>query len=90
LNWKLLLSTFGVLFLAELGDKTQLAVITLTCKEHKALPIFLGASLALVTVTLIGVLGGEAIVRVIPAPLLRKLSAAAFLLMGALMWFEVL
>jgi putative Ca2+/H+ antiporter (TMEM165/GDT1 family) len=89
-DWKLFLSTFGILFLAELGDKTQLAVITLTSKEHKPLPIFLGASIALACVTLLGVVGGEALMRVIPADLLRKLSAGAFVVMGLLMWFEVL
>jgi putative Ca2+/H+ antiporter (TMEM165/GDT1 family) len=89
-DWRLFLSTFGVLFLAELGDKTQLAVITLTCKEHKPLPIFLGASIALTMVTLLGVVGGEALVQTVPAGLLRRLAAAAFVVMGLLMWFEVL
>lgn len=90
MDWKVLLSTFGVLFLAELGDKTQLAVITLTCNQRKPLPIFLGASLALAFVTLLGVLGGEALVRLVPADLLRRLAAVAFVVMGLLMWFEVL
>lgn len=90
MEWRLFASTFGLLFLAELGDKTQLAVITLSSKEHKPVPIFLGASIALCLVTLLGVLGGESLVRVIPAGLLRKLSAGAFVLMGVLMWFELL
>jgi len=90
MDWRLFASTFGVLFLAELGDKTQLAVITLTYKEHKPLPIFLGASLALAVVTLLGVVGGEALARAIPSHVLRKLAAGAFMVMGALMWLEVL
>ena len=90
MDWRLFASTFGVLFLAELGDKTQLAVLTLTCKEHKPLPIFLGASLALALVTLLGVVGGEALARAIPSHVLRKLAAGAFVIMGALMWLEVL
>lgn len=90
MDWRLLASTFVLLFLAELGDKTQLAVITLSSKEHKPLPIFLGASIALCFVTLLGVLGGEALTRLVPEGLLRRLSAGAFLLMGALMWFELL
>ncbi len=90
MDWRLFASTFGLLLVAELGDKTQLAVITLTCKEHRPLPIFLGASLALVLVTLLGVIGGEALARVVPAHVLRKLAAGAFVLMGALMWFEIL
>jgi putative Ca2+/H+ antiporter (TMEM165/GDT1 family) len=89
-DWRLLASTFALLFLAELGDKTQLAVITLSSKEYKPLPVFFGASMALCFVTLGGVLGGEALVQVVPAGLLCKLSAGAFVLMGVLMWFELL
>jgi len=90
MDWRVFLTTFAALFIAELGDKTQLAVITLTCNEHKPLPIFFGASIALATVTLLGILGGEALLRVFPADILRKLAAAAFVVLGLLMWFEVL
>jgi len=90
MDWRLLITTFVALFVAELGDKTQLAVITLTCEHQKPLPIFLGASLALATVTLIGVAGGQAIVRLVPAEALRKLAAGLFVVLGLLMWFEIL
>ena len=90
MDWRLLASTFAVLFMAELGDKTQLAVITLTCQQRKPMEIFIGASLALATVTLLGVLGGEALVRVVPEMVLRRAAAAAFVLLGVLMWFRVL
>ena len=59
------LSAFGVIALAELGDKTQLAAITLCCK-HKPLSVFLGAALALILVTGVGVLIGEALAVLIP------------------------
>jgi len=85
LDWKIAATTFGLLFLAELGDKTQLAVINMTCKHQKPLAIFLGATAALATVTLIGVLGGEAITRVVPAQLLGKISAILFIVLGILM-----
>ena len=90
MDWKLLATTFAALFIAELGDKTQLAVITLTCKHQQPLPIFLGASLALTAVTLLGVLGGEAAMRIVAPHVLRKAAAGLFVLMGLLMWFEVL
>jgi len=67
IDWKVFLSTFAALFVAELGDKTQLAVITLTSKHDGALSVFLGASAALVCVTLLGVLGGQALLSVLPA-----------------------
>ena len=61
----LLLSAFGIIALAELGDKTQLAAITLCCK-HKPLQVFLGTSLALILVNGIGVLIGGALATLLP------------------------
>jgi putative Ca2+/H+ antiporter (TMEM165/GDT1 family) len=87
---KVLLSTFALLFVAELGDKTQLAVISMTAKHKMPLMVFLGASLALVTVTALGVLGGELLTRIIPEAVLHKIAAGLFVLMGILMWFDVL
>ena len=48
MDWKLLATVFGTTFLAELGDKTQLALITFTCSNRHPLSVFLGGSLALV------------------------------------------
>jgi putative Ca2+/H+ antiporter (TMEM165/GDT1 family) len=90
MDWRVFLTTFAALFIAELGDKTQLAVITLTGKHQRPLPIFLGATLALACVTLLGVLGGQAVYRLLPAETLRRLSAGLFIVLGLLMWFEIL
>lgn len=90
MDWKLFATTFAALFIAELGDKTQMAVIMLTCQNRRPLPIFLGATLALAAVTLLGVLGGEAATRLISPQLLRRLAAGLFVVMGLLMWFEIL
>jgi len=89
MNWKVLLTTFGLLFLAELGDKTQLAVISLTAKHKTPWAVFVGASLAMVTVTALGVIFGEAITRFIPGNILEKVSAGLFILIGILMFFNV-
>jgi len=90
MDWRVFLTTFAALFIAELGDKTQLAVITLTTKHQKPLPIFLGATIALASVTLLGVLGGEVISRLVPGEMLHKLAAVLFVVLGLLMWFEIL
>ena len=87
---KVLLSTFALLFVAELGDKTQLAVINMTAKHKMPIYVFIGATLALAAVTAIGVLGGELITRVIPEQVLRKVAAGLFVCMGVLMWFDKL
>lgn len=90
MDWKVVLSTFGLLFVAELGDKTQLAVVSMVCKHDRPWAVFVGASAALVLVTLLGVLGGQAVYRLVPASLLRRVSSASFILIGVLMWFDVL
>ena len=87
---KVLISTFALLFIAELGDKTQLAVINMTAKHKMPVWVFLGATLALAAVTGIGVLGGGLLTRVVPEEILRKVAAGLFVLMGLLMWFDKL
>lgn len=87
---KIFLSTFALLFVAELGDKTQLAVISMTAKHKTPVWIFAGATLALIAVTALGVLGGEVLTRFIPEVILRKVAAILFVMMGLLMWFEKL
>ncbi|NLT41134.1 MAG: TMEM165/GDT1 family protein [Anaerolineae bacterium] len=89
MDWKVMLSTFALLFVAELGDKTQLAVINMTAKHKSPIPVFLGALLALGLVTFIGVAFGEALTRLVPTNVLKRISAVFFVLMGVLIWFDV-
>jgi putative Ca2+/H+ antiporter (TMEM165/GDT1 family) len=83
-GWKALAATFGLLFVAELGDKTQLAVLSLATKSTPWL-VFTGGGLALTAVTALAVVGGEGLCRLIPKRVLLGVSAAAFVVMGALM-----
>jgi putative Ca2+/H+ antiporter (TMEM165/GDT1 family) len=87
MEWKLLASTFLLLFVAELGDKTQLAVITLTANSNKPLTVFLGAVLALALVTLLDVVLGGVITRFVPIEWGSKGAAVAFIGIGVLMLF---
>lgn len=73
---------FGLVFLAELGDKTQLATLMLSANGHGALSVFLGAALALVLVTLISALLGDALGHAIPVRVLRATAGVAFVLIG--------
>jgi putative Ca2+/H+ antiporter (TMEM165/GDT1 family) len=86
---KLLFSTFGLIFLAELGDKTQLAVFTLVARHKQPIPIFIGAALALVVVTAIGAVLGQGVAQVVPEDVIHKGAAALFVIMGILIWFDV-
>ena len=55
MDWRLLVAIFGLVFVAELGDKTQLAVITMTARTGKPITVLVGAVVALALVTLLGV-----------------------------------
>jgi len=77
--------SFGILIVAELGDKTQLAVFSLTARSGRLLPVFLGATLALSMVTLIGVVAGTVVGELIPMSWLSRLAGAAFIVIGAFM-----
>jgi Ca2+/H+ antiporter, TMEM165/GDT1 family len=87
MEWKVFGTAFLTLFLAELGDKTQLAVITMSSASDSKLAVFLGASLALVIVSLLGVLLGGVLTQFIPAEWLHRIAACAFILIGVLMLF---
>ncbi len=80
---KLAATVFGVVFLAELGDKTQLATLLFAAKSPESLIIvFLGASLALVLTSAIGVLAGGLVAQYVSPKLLSYIAGAGFILIG--------
>lgn len=80
-----LLSTFVLIFLAELGDKTQLAVAGLASANLNAmLPVWVGGTLALALTSALGVLAGQTLLRRLPMKLLHRVSGALFLLLAVL------
>jgi putative Ca2+/H+ antiporter (TMEM165/GDT1 family) len=85
MQWRVLLSTFGLVFLAELGDKTQFMTISLVGRTRAPWSVFVGSSLALCTVTAIGVLAGELLTRYVPAGYLQKGAAILFIGIGVVM-----
>ncbi len=88
MNWKLFWSTFTLLFMAELGDKTQLAVVCQSADCNKPRVVFIAASLALVVVTLIGTVAGQTVARFVPTEYVKRGAAGLFVLLGVLMWFD--
>jgi putative Ca2+/H+ antiporter (TMEM165/GDT1 family) len=74
---KLLLTTFGLVFLAELGDKTQLATFCFSADCDSKLSVFIGSAGALVLSSLIAVIFGAAVSRVVP-PNYIKIGAGIF------------
>ncbi len=79
---KLLLSTFLTIFIAELGDKTQLATLTMSGTSNKPLAVFLGSSTALVFASLIGALAGGSISNFVPEIILKSIASFTFFIIG--------
>ena len=88
MDWKIFFTTFGTIFLAELGDKTQLAAIMMTSKTGRPISVFVGAVAALSLVTFIGVILGEGLISIVPQNILKKAASLAFILIGLVMFFS--
>ena len=74
-------------FLAELGDKTQLATVAISGTSDRPLAVFLGSSSALVVASLLGALAGGSVATVIPSDLLQLVASIDFLVIGfRLLW----
>jgi putative Ca2+/H+ antiporter (TMEM165/GDT1 family) len=87
MDFRVLVTTFGVLFIAEMGDKTQLAAMTMAAQTKKPWAVFLGASLALVAVSALGVVVGGVIGDYVPLEWVKRGAAVAFIVIGVLMLF---
>lgn len=85
MNWPLFSSTFLIIFLAELGDKTQLAVMSRAADASARWTLFFAAVLALALSTAVAVLAGAAINRVIPPRAIKLAGGALFVFFGILM-----
>lgn len=90
MDWRILGATFGTIFLAELGDKTQIACIMMAAQSKSPWTVFLGTALALVLVSLIGVLFAHAITQVLPLELIKKGAGLGFVVLGLLIFLDVL
>jgi len=82
---KVALTTFATVFLAELGDKTQLATMLLVAQGKSPLAVFLGSASALVVSSLVGVLAGGVIAKYIPEIWVRAAAGSGFIILGVLL-----
>ena len=83
MDMKLLVTVFGIVFLAELGDKTQLATLLFASKSPgNLIAVFLGASGALILASAIGVAAGGIISQYVNPKLLSYIAGAGFLVIG--------
>jgi len=71
---RIAMASFGVIVLAEVGDITQILTANLAARYRDPLSVFVGATLALVVVAGIGVVGGRALLRVLPLGTIRRVA----------------
>jgi len=82
MEWKIIMVVFVTIFLAELGDKTQLATLIYAAKYQKTFSVFLGASLALICSSFLGAYIGGYVGKYIPQPLVRIIGGSLFIIIG--------
>ncbi|MBD0268392.1 MAG: TMEM165/GDT1 family protein [Cyanobacteria bacterium Co-bin8] len=85
--WRVFFSTFVTIFLAELGDKTQVTTLLMSAESHAPWIVFLGASSALIATSLIGVLLGQWLAnRLSPRTLDKAAGCLLLAITGWLLW----
>ena len=77
-----LVAAFITVFLAELGDKTQLATLMLAAQSNHPWQVFLGAGAALMTSSLLGVLLGQWLGRILPPNLVKQVAGVLMVALG--------
>jgi putative Ca2+/H+ antiporter (TMEM165/GDT1 family) len=82
MEWKLFATVFGTVFLAEMADKTQLATLLFAAEGHSKWLVFLGASLALVAASAVGVLAGAALARWLDPTVMKWAAGGLFIAIG--------
>jgi len=84
MDWKVFITIFGAVFVAELGDKTQLATMLFAADEQVGkMTVFLAASAALVVASAIGVLAGSLLSEFINEKYLHYVAGIGFITIGA-------
>jgi putative Ca2+/H+ antiporter (TMEM165/GDT1 family) len=87
-TWRVIGTSFLILFLAEWGDLTQLLTASLSAKYHDPFAVFIGASAGLITAGLVAATGGKALLRVLPMIWIRRIAASAFAIVAVVTALE--
>ncbi|MEP6911679.1 MAG: TMEM165/GDT1 family protein [bacterium] len=88
MDWRVFLTTFGVIFLAEMGDKTQLAAMTMAAQTKRPWTVLLGSALALTAVSAIGVVVGGMVGEYVPLIWVGRVAALSFIVIGVLILMD--
>ena len=87
MDWQLFGLTFITVFLAEIGDKSQLAAIALGGSSQSPRAVFFGTIVALILTSFLGVIAGGGVAQLFPAKLMKAIAAIGFTIMALrLLW----
>ena len=89
LVWRCFISTFVTIFLAELGDKTQVATLLLSAQSHQPWVVFGGAAAALVSTSLVGVLLGQWLAKFLTPKTLELATGSILAIVAVLLVIDV-
>lgn len=89
-HWAIFASTFATIFLAEVGDKTQVAILLMTAESRNPWIVFAGAGSALIATSLLGVLLGRWLATRIAPQTLERAAGVILLAISAVLLWEVL
>ena len=90
MDFKIMWMTFGMVFLAELGDKTQLATFCLSADCDPKVSVFIGSAAALILSALIAVFFGSTLSRFVPPHYIKIGAGVFFLVAGVFMLITAL
>jgi putative Ca2+/H+ antiporter (TMEM165/GDT1 family) len=88
--WKVFGTTFVTIFLAELGDKTQVSTLLMSAESHQPWTIFAGAATALISTSLLGVLVGCWLAARISPQVLDRAAGITLAILSVWLFWEVL
>lgn len=88
--WGIFSSTFLTIFLAEIGDKTQLATLLMSAESQSPWTVFAGAAMALITTSLLGVLIGRWLSQRLSPKTLNRSAGLLLLFISAMLFWDVI
>ena len=87
--WRCFFSTFVTIFLAELGDKTQVATLLMSAQSHQPWVVFGGAAAALVSTSLVGVLLGQWLATFLTPKTLELATGSILAVVAILLFIDI-
>ena len=85
MDFRIVMSVFAAVFLAELGDKTQLAIMGFSAESKSLVSVFTGAAAAMVFATILAVIFGGVISAYVPEKVIHFFAGGAFIVIGVFM-----